>query len=103
MARTPAQAGSGENVSFAVIRHRCGKLPTEAPSQIDCIGFPSGQEACKISFNFYLNNIEYLKIIPMLATVLPLRNYVDFAPHPINPQRDAAGLGVLAAHGDECA
>ena len=101
MARTQTQTRGGENVSFAVIRGSRGKASDQVTSP-NCIGFPTDQKACKISFNFYLNNIEYLKITPMIATVSPLRNHVDFAPNPTDPQRDAVGLGVLAAHGGEC-
>jgi hypothetical protein len=66
------------------------------------IGFPSILEACKISFNFYLKNIEYLKIMTMIPSVSPPRKHADFTPYPTDSQRDAVGLGVLHPHGDEC-
>jgi hypothetical protein len=101
MARAQTQTRGGENVSVAVIRDRGGEAFGQG-ARPNYIGFPTDQKACKISFNFYLNNIEYLKITPMIATVSLLRNHVDFAPNPIDPQRDAVGFGVLAAHGDKC-
>jgi hypothetical protein len=69
----------------------------------ECIGHPSIPEACKISFNFYLKNIEYLKIITMIRSVSLLRNHADFTPFPTDSQRDAVGLGMLPTHGSECA